>query len=54
MAQKRNGGELPHVQGEGQYREELPHFQGKKQRLRFAGAAVKRYVQGKRNPSKTG
>ena len=68
MAQKRNGGELPHVQGEGQYREELPHFQGKKQWLCFAGAAVKRYpmskvrssgceeiphIQGKRNPNKT-
>ena len=34
--------------------EEIPLFQGKEQRLCFAGAAVKRYPQakGKRNPSK--
>ena len=33
--------------------EEIPLVQGKEQRLRFAGAAVKiPYVQGKRNPSK--
>ena len=33
-------------------REEIPLVQGKEQRLRFAGAAVKiPYVQGKRNPS---
>ena len=34
--------------------EEIPLFQGKEQRLRFAGAAMKRYphVKGKRNPSK--
>ena len=34
--------------------EEIPLVQGKEQRLRFAGAAVKRCpnVQGKRNPSK--
>ena len=33
---------------------EIPLDQGKEQRLRFAGAAVKRHphVQGKRNPSK--
>ena len=33
---------------------EIPLIQGRKQRLSFAGAAVKRYphVQGKRNPSK--
>ena len=34
--------------------EEIPLVQGKEQRLRFAGAAVKiPHVQGKRNPSKT-
>ena len=35
--------------------EEIPLVQGKEQRLRFAGAAVKRCpnVQGKRNPSRT-
>ena len=34
--------------------EELPHVQGKERRLRFAGAAVKRYPTSKeRNPSKT-
>ena len=34
--------------------EEVPFIQGKEQRLRFAGAAVKRYPtsRGKRNPSK--
>ena len=32
--------------------EDIPLVQGKEQRLRFAGAAVKiPYVQGKRNPS---
>ena len=31
---------------------EIPLLQGKEQRLCFAGAAVKRYAQGKRNPSK--
>ena len=33
---------------------EIPLIQGKEQRLRFAGGAVKRepHVQGKRNPSK--
>ena len=46
--------ELPHVQGAAgrsyqtpklrdSCREELPHVQGKKQRLCFAGAAMKRY-----------
>ena len=34
--------------------EEIPFVQGKEQRLRFAGAAVKRYPTSKvRNPSKT-
>ena len=33
--------------------EEIPLVQGKEEWLRFAGAAVKRYVQGKKNPSKT-
>ena len=32
--------------------EEIPLIQGKEQRLCFAGAAVKRYPQDKRNPSK--
>ena len=32
--------------------EEIPLVQGKEQRLCFAGAAVKRYPQDKRNPSK--
>ena len=32
--------------------EETPLVQGKEQRLRFAGAAVKRYHTSKRNPSK--
>ena len=31
---------------------EIPLLQGKEQRLCFAGAAVKRYAQDKRNPSK--
>ena len=35
--------ELPHVQGQGGSREEIPLVRGKEQRLRFAGAAVKRY-----------
>ena len=35
-------------------REKIPLVQGKEQRLRFAGAAVKRYPTSKlRNPSKT-
>ena len=32
--------------------EEIPLVQGKEQRLRFAGAAVKRYPKSKRNPSR--
>ena len=32
--------------------EEIPLIQGKEQWMRFAGAAMKRYLQGKRNPSK--
>ena len=35
--------ELLHVQGQEGWREEIPLVQGKEQRLRFAGAAVKRY-----------
>ena len=35
--------ELTHVEGQEGRREEIPFFQGKEQRLRFAGAAVKRY-----------
>ena len=35
--------ELPHVQGQEGGCEETPLIQGKKQRLHFAGAAVKRY-----------
>ena len=35
--------ELFHVQGEGGGSEEIPLVQGKEQRLRFAGEAVKRY-----------
>ena len=35
--------ELLHIQGQGGGSEELPLVQGKEQRLRFAGAAVKRY-----------
>ena len=34
---------LPHAQGQWWDQEELPHIQGQEQRLRFAGAAVKRY-----------
>ena len=34
-------------------REEIRLVQGKEQRLRFAGAAVKRYPTSKTNPSKT-
>ena len=41
--QKPGEEELPHVQIRGSSREELPYFQGKEQRLHFAGAAVKRY-----------
>ena len=33
--------------------EEIPLVQGKEQWLRFAGAALKRHAQGKRNPNKT-
>ena len=40
---KRGGKELPHIQIRGGSQEELPHYQGKEQRLCFAGAAVKRY-----------
>ena len=49
------GAEEPlHAQGQEGAREETPLVQGKEQRLRFAGAAVRRYlhVQGQRNPSK--
>ena len=35
--------ELLHVQIRGGSQEELPYFQGKEQRLHFAGAAMKRY-----------
>jgi len=35
--------ELLHLQGQEGGREEIPLVQGKEQRLRFAGAAVKRY-----------
>ena len=35
--------ELLHVQDQGGGSEEIPLVQGKEQRLRFAGAAVKRY-----------
>ena len=35
--------ELLHVQGQEGGSEEIPIIQGKEQRLRFAGAAVKRY-----------
>ena len=34
--------ELPHVQIRRGSQEDLPYFQGKEQRLHFAGAAVKR------------
>ena len=42
------------IEGQKGWWEEIPLIQGKKQRLCFAGAAVKRYphAQGKRNPSK--
>ena len=33
-------------------REKIPLVQGKEQWMCFAGAAMKRYLQGKRNPSK--
>ena len=39
--------ELPHVQGQGGSREEIPLVRGREQRLRFAGAAVKRYPSSK-------
>ena len=42
-AQKHGGEELPHVPIRRGSPEELPYFQGKEQRLHFAGAAVKRY-----------
>ena len=35
--------EPSHVEGQEGWREEIPLIQGKEQRLRFAGAAVKRY-----------
>ena len=35
--------ELSHIEGQEGWREEIPLIQGKEQRLRFAGAAVKRY-----------
>ena len=35
--------ELPNTRDRGGGQEELPHVQGKEQRLRFAGAAMKRY-----------
>ena len=41
--QKPGEEELPHVQIRGSSREELPYFQGKEQRGRFAGAAMRRY-----------
>ena len=41
--QKRLREELPHIQIRGCSREELPYFQGKEQRGRFTGAAMKRY-----------
>ena len=40
---KRGGEELPHIQIRDSSQEELPYYQGKEQRLCFAGAAVKRY-----------
>ena len=43
MVHKHSQEDLPQVQGQGSGREELPHVQGKKQQLRFAGVAVKRY-----------
>ena len=36
--------EPSHIEGQKGRREEIPLFQGKEQRLRFAGAAVKRYL----------
>ena len=36
--------ELLHVQDQGGGSEEIPLVQGKEQRLRFAGAAMKRYA----------
>ena len=44
---KRGGEELPHIQIRGGSQEELPYYQGKEQRLCFAGAAVKRYPMSK-------
>ena len=41
--QKHGREELPHVQIRRGSQEDLPYFQGKEQRLHFAGAAVKRY-----------
>ena len=41
--QKHGGEELPHVQIRRGSPEELPYFQGKEQRLYFAGTAMKRY-----------
>ena len=42
-AQKRGVEALPQEKIRGGSQEELPYFQGKEQRLHFAGAAVKRY-----------
>ena len=42
-AQTHGRDELLHVQIRGGSQEELPYFQGKEQRLHFAGAAMKRY-----------
>ena len=42
-AQTHGREELPHVHIRGSSREELSYFQGKEQRLHFAGAAMKRY-----------
>ena len=44
--------EPSHTEGQEGQREEIPLIQSKEQRLCFAGAAMKRYTQGKRNPSK--
>ena len=51
--QKHGREELPHVQIRRGSQEDLPYFQGKEQRLHFAGAACEEilHVQGKRNPS---
>ena len=46
-AQTHGRDELLHVQIRGGSQEELPYFQGKEQRLHFAGAAVKRYPMSK-------